>query len=129
MEECFTKACWYYQQFHAASMVFHTNEGSFPEAERPARRARTREVLLRWYEKLRDMGIEMTVENVGYPLKDNLLFNQEEFIQLFADLPEGIGCLIDTGHAMLNDWDIVKVIQTAGSPHPGLSPEQQRREA
>ena len=56
----------------------------------------------------------MTVENVGYPLKDNLLFNQEEFIQLFADLPEGIGCLIDTGHAMLNDWDIVKVIQTLG---------------
>ena len=114
MEACFDKACWYYQQFHATSMVIHTNEGSFPEEERSAKRARTKEVLLRWYEKLRKMGIEMTVENVGYPLKDNLLFDYDEFVRLFAELPDEIGCLIDTGHAMLNGWDIVKLIKTLG---------------
>lgn len=95
-------------------MVIHTNEGSFPEEERSAKRARTKEVLLRWYEKLRKMGIEMTVENVGYPLKDNLLFDYDEFVRLFAELPDEIGCLIDTGHAMLNGWDIVKLIKTLG---------------
>lgn len=114
MEECFEKACWYYQQFHATSMVFHTNEGAFPKAERPAKRARTKEVLLRWHERLRKMGIRMTVENVGYPLKDNVLFDYNEFVQLFSELPEEIGCLIDTGHAMLNHWDIVKLIKTLG---------------
>ena len=46
MDECFTKACWYYHQFHATSMVFHTNEGAFSEAEKPAKRARVREVLM-----------------------------------------------------------------------------------
>ena len=54
----------------------------------------------------------MTVENVGYPLKKNLLFDYHDFIQLFSDLPEDIGCLIDTGHAMLNQWNIVESIET-----------------
>lgn len=114
MEECFSKACWYYKQFHATSMVFHTNENAFPEAEKPAKRARTKEVLLKWYERLRAEGIEMTVENVGYPGKRNLLFDDEQFLRLFEELPEGIGCLIDTGHAMLNNWDISGMIKTLG---------------
>lgn len=114
MEEAFTRACGYYKAFHATSMVFHTNEGAFPEEEKAAKRARVREVLLDWHKRLRAQGIEMTVENVGYPKKSNLLFDYDQFIGLFQELPEEIGCLIDTGHAMLNGWDIVKLIETLG---------------
>ena len=53
-------------------------------------------------------------QELGYPLKDNLLFDYDEFVRLFAELPDEIGCLIDTGHAMLNGWDIVKLIKTLG---------------
>ncbi|MBP3735544.1 MAG: TIM barrel protein [Lachnospiraceae bacterium] len=115
MEACFTRACEYYKAFHATSMVFHTNEGSFPQAERPDKRKRTKEVLLKWNEKLQAQGIHMTVENVGYPKKDNLLFDFDDFIRLFEELPDEIGCLIDTGHAMLNNWDIAGLIKILGS--------------
>lgn len=114
MEAAFTRACDYYKAFHATSMVFHTNEGSFPEEEKEGKRARVREVLLDWYQRLKARGIEMTVENVGYPKKQNQLFDYDQFLQLFAELPPEIGCLIDTGHAMLNGWDMVKLIETLG---------------
>ena len=115
MEEIFERACGYYKAFHATSMVFHTNEGAFPKSEMKAKRVRAREVLLRWHEKLSRENISMTVENVGYPLKKNLLFDYENFIRLFDDLPGEIGCLIDTGHAMLNDWNIEELVRTLGS--------------
>ena len=56
-----------------------------------------------------------TVENVGYPARKNVLFSQEEFIALFEILPPEWGCLIDTGHALLNHWDLPEVIQKLGS--------------
>ena len=115
MEESFNRACEYYKAFHATSMVFHTNEGAFAPREKEEKRRRVKEVLLDWYGRLQEQEIEMTVENVGYPLKGNLLFEYDQFIQLFEELPEGIGCLIDTGHAMLNNWDIPALIKKMGN--------------
>ena len=114
MLETFDRACRVYHECGATSMVMHTNEFSFPEAQRAAMRERSKEMILFWHERFKAQGIRMTVENVGYPKKDNLLFNYEQFIQLFSELPDDIGCLIDTGHAMLNDWDIVELIKTLG---------------
>lgn len=114
MKDTFLNACRVYHECSATSMVMHTNELSFPVRQRPAMREKSREMILYWHEEFTKQGIPMTVENVGYPKKDNLLFNYEEFIQLFSKLPEDIGCLIDTGHAMLNDWDIVGLIKILG---------------
>jgi len=114
MEAAFYKACEYYHAFHATSMVFHTNESSFPQEERAAKRERTLEVLLRWNERLKKQGIAMTVENVGFPRKDNVLFDNSQFLHLFDQLPPEVGCLIDIGHAILNRWDIVSLIRTLG---------------
>ncbi len=114
MLKTFNRACRVYHECGATSMVIHTNEHSFPEEQRAAMRERSKEMILFWYEKFKEQGIYMTVENVGYPKKDNLLFNYEQFLRLFSELPEEIGCLIDTGHAMLNDWDIVELIKTLG---------------
>lgn len=114
MLETFNRACCVYHECGATSMVIHTNEYSFPEEQRAAMRERSKEMILFWYEKFKEQGIYMTVENVGYPKKDNLLFNYEQFLRLFSELPEEIGCLIDTGHAMLNDWDMVELIKTLG---------------
>ena len=114
MTAAFDKACDYYDAFRATSMVFHTHEGVFAESEKADRRKRTRDVLLHWYDKLTKRGIRMTVENVGYPKKGNVLFDYENFVRLFEELPEGIGCLIDTGHAFLNAWDVPALIEEMG---------------
>ena len=114
MIETFDRACRVYHECGATSMVMHTNESHFQEADRPAMRERSKEMILCWHERFKAQGIHMTVENVGFPKKDNLLFDYDHFIQLFSELPEDIGCLIDTGHAMLNDWDIPALIKTLG---------------
>lgn len=60
-------------------------------------------------------GIRPTVENVGFPLKNSVLFDQAEFEALFDQLPPEVGCLLDTGHALLNHWDIPALIRRLGS--------------
>ena len=114
MIETFDRACRVYHECGATSMVMRTNESHFPEADRPAMRERSKEMILFWHERFKAQGIHMTVENVGFPKKDNLLFDYDHFIQLFSELPEDIGCLIDTGHAMLNDWAIPALIKPLG---------------
>ncbi|MGO5023275.1 sugar phosphate isomerase/epimerase family protein [Lawsonibacter sp. LCP25S3_G6] len=115
MEQEYTKACRLYHQFGASSMVMHTHEGSFPADQHAYWRARCLEVLLDWTGRMREQNINVTVENVGYPKKDNVLFDQEQFLDLFDHLPQEVGCLIDTGHAILNHWDIPGLIRRMGS--------------
>ena len=99
MELTFQKACALYPQFGASSMVMHTHEGSFPAVQADSRRARSTEVLQAWTERMLRQGISITAENVGYPGKDNVLFDEAQFVALFDRLPAGAGCLIDIGHA------------------------------
>lgn len=47
------------------------------------------------------------VENVG--LHDNMLFNEEEYIDLIRSLPS-CAALLDLGHAHVNGWNLVRVI-------------------
>ncbi len=108
----YEKAAELFHVFHARSMVIHTHEKpADPEKGRAASKQRILEIA----EFLQDRGIPVNVENVGYPARNNVLFRQDDFVKLFSELPESIGCLIDTGHAMLNRWDICGVIRTLGS--------------
>lgn len=110
-EEEFQKACCLYRDFHASSMVFHTNEGSFGENRRSPAQKRSLEVLAAWGTVMKEQGIHASVENVGYPGKNNQLFDQEEFIAIFDRLSNEWDCLIDIGHAALNGWDVPQVIR------------------
>lgn len=114
MQANFRRACDLYPRFGAASMVMHTHEGRFPAGELDWRRRRSLEVLLDWTGRMEKMGISVTVENVGYPGKGNVLFDLEQFVALFQRLPQSVGCLIDIGHAMLNGWDIPALIRRMG---------------
>ena len=115
MEEQFEKAFRWYHLFGAASMVMHTHEGEVLPGKKAEMRLRAEEVILKTAERARKEGIRLTVENVGYPLKKNVLFDQEEYAALFKRLPEDVGALIDTGHAMANGWDIPKLVETLGN--------------
>ena len=114
MEEQFEKAFRWYHLFGATSMVMHTHEGKVPPGKKEEMQRRAEEVILKTAERAGKEGIRLTVENVGYPLKENVLFDQEEYIALLDRLPEDVGALIDTGHAMANHWDIPKLVETLG---------------
>ena len=118
MESQFEKAYRWYHLFGATSMVMHTHEKKVPPSERKWMQQRAEAVILQTAERAREEGIHLTVENVGYPLQGNALFTQDEFISLFQHLPEDVGALIDTGHAMANGWDIPELIRTAQFTSP-----------
>lgn len=115
MEAQFEKAFRWYHLFGAVSMVMHTHEGKVLPGKVTEMQNRAEEVILKTAERAGREGIRLTVENVGYPLKENVLFDQDGYTALFDRLPQEVGALIDTGHAMANGWDIPKLVETLGT--------------
>ena len=59
--------------------------------------------------------INLTVENVGVRTKSGVLFDQDQYLALFEQLPAEVGSLIDIGHAFINHWDVPHVLRTLGT--------------
>ena len=97
------------------TIVMHTNQRSFEDADQAHLQENSRNMILKLGELAREAKVEMTVENVGFNYAHSVLFPEDDFIALIKSLPEDIGCLIDTGHAILNDWDLERVIAELGS--------------
>lgn len=104
-----------YDLFGAHSMVMHTHSGSRPVADKQARQQQSLSTILEIGEMARARGAQLTVENVGFCFKDTVLFDEDEFIELILGLPGHIGCLIDTGHMIVNRWDACRVVKALGS--------------
>lgn len=102
------------RQFHAPSIVMHTNQRSFEDSEQAHLQENSRNMILKLGELARRAQVEMTVENVGFNYKHSVLFPEDDFIALIQSLPEDIGCLLDIGHAILNDWDMERLIAILG---------------
>lgn len=54
------------------------------------------------------LGIPVVVENVGVRIRENVLFQQEEFTRLCRE--EHYPVLIDIGHAWANGWDLERLM-------------------
>ncbi|EGO65735.1 sugar phosphate isomerase/epimerase family protein [Acetonema longum] len=54
-------------------------------------------------------GARLAVENAGVLASGNMLFDETQFIDMAAAIPDGI--LLDVGHAHANGWDIPRVIR------------------
>lgn len=101
-----------YKKFNAHSIVMHTHHREFCPEER--------EALQRWsidnincvLDMAKGLGVNVLIENVGWRNHKDYLFNQNEFIGLFGQIRPWAKCLIDTGHAFINRWDMEKVIYT-----------------
>lgn len=52
---------------------------------------------------------KIVVENCGVISNDNILFNEQEFIELCSFIPNDI--LINIGHANCNGWNLEKIIR------------------
>lgn len=102
-------------RFHAKSIVMHTNQRSFEDSEQAHLQENSRNMILKLGELARQANVLMTVENVGFFYSHSVLFPEDDYIELIRSLPDDIGALIDIGHAILNDWDIERVVAALSS--------------
>jgi len=54
-------------------------------------------------------GAKLVVENAGVLARGNMLFNEDEFLEMAESIPDDI--LLDIGHAHANGWDISRVMK------------------
>lgn len=99
-----------YHRFHGQFYVLHSQgEGYLPtnEIERADLRKRITERIKKFSEICENEGVTLVIENLfqGIP---GPLFNQEEYLQLFVEVPKS-KALIDVGHALLGKYDIYEV--------------------
>ena len=120
MEQGFDKAFRWYHAFGASSMVMHTHKRSVSPEEKKELQTVSEGVILAVAQRAGAEGVNLTVENVGFRNRGNELYDQAEFIRLFDRLPDHVGALIDTGHAMVNGWDIPYVISHLGTRIRGM---------
>lgn len=103
------------QAFNAGAMVMHTNELPVSPENKEHLQSLSIQSILDVHRYAQQTTTQLLVENVGLRPNNSILFNEDEFIDLFSRLPESIGCLFDIGHAYINRWDMERVIATLGS--------------
>lgn len=91
-------------------MVFHHNNCKINEEKRDEMIKISCENYREIDEMFNAFNIPVVVENAGVINRDNMLFNQDEFIELCKK--EGYKVLIDIGHAYANCWDIDYVVNS-----------------
>jgi len=92
----------------AESIVFHHNNRPVTPDAKENMIKHSGQNLYEMNEIADEYGIACLVENAGVLPWKNVLFNEDEFIDLFGTIPND--CLIDIGHAHCNGWDIPRVI-------------------
>ena len=108
----------------ARHVVVHTNESLTPEQRADGKALRAAQDLVR--SRLREIeniaaavrqqagtGIlpQLVIENVG--LHRNMLFNEQEYVELIRSFPY-CAALLDLGHAHVNGWELCRVIEALG---------------
>lgn len=101
----FTKMLEYEEILKPAHIVFHFNNCKIKDRDNMIFHS------CRNLETLRAMTkTPLLLENTGVAQSSNVLFNQEEFINIVKEEPEE--ALIDIGHAYANGWDLEKVMSS-----------------
>lgn len=95
------------EKYKPSFLVLHTNEGI------PGRII-DKDLKNKIIEKIdcltklgKKYNIDIVIENVG--IRENMIFSQDEYEDLI--LKNNYKCLIDIGHAFLNEWDIESCIK------------------
>lgn len=97
------------QSIQATSVVLHPGFLGSPcfNRERAKERSKTATKLLT--EEARRCGVVLAFENVG--INGQSIYTEDEFCQSIDDHGDGVGYLIDLGHAHINGWNIPRVLK------------------
>lgn len=102
-----------YHRYNADFYVVHTfDHMRYPQDSEYESDCRKRAVerLGQFDEICRKEGVLMLAENIAFGNGERYLFNHEQFLDIFKQLPQ-LHCLVDLGHAALTDMDVYKLQQ------------------
>lgn len=101
----------FYHRYDAEFYVVHTCDHLYgpsdPQTEED-RRKRAMDRLGAFNEICRAEGVLMVAENIAYGKGERPLFNHDQYLELFRQLPQ-LHCLIDLGHAALADIRVSEI--------------------
>ena len=115
MIEAYRQAFEFCKDFSAHTIVMHTNQKIQLSDDNTELKNNCIATIKEIGQMAKGSGTKLLVENVGTKIGNNVLFPMEDFIRLFDELPEDIGCLIDVGHAFDNGWDVPELVKRLGS--------------
>lgn len=90
-------------------VVVHPGFRMAPVFSRELALERARTALAELADLAGERGVRLAIENVGY--NGASLFTQQEFATLLEGVGDSAWYLIDTGHAILNGWDIPALVR------------------
>ncbi len=102
----FRQSLAYCQELQGKFVVFHHNNCKIHDKEEIM--AVSRDNLTELSLLCQEKGTALVVENAGVMSRQNMLFNQDEFLEEAKRYDNDI--LIDIGHAYANQWDLKQVI-------------------
>ena len=105
-----------YHKFGGEGYVVHMNAPYATEpspAEKGERLRRVEDRLARLNDICGKEGVTMLVENLAFGNGRKTLCNQDDFLRLFKNNPS-LNCIIDTGHAVLGNLDVLTVQNELG---------------
>lgn len=106
----------FYHKYNGEFYVVHTfDHMTYPhDAQFEADcRKRSVERLAAFDEICKAEGVLMAAENIAFGNGERYLFNHEQFLDIFRQLPE-LHCLIDLGHAALTDINVYELQKALG---------------
>lgn len=106
-KEYFINALELSKELNSPYIVFHHNNCRINDKEVMINNSK--ENLDELKELAKGYNANVVIENAGIISSNNMLFNQEEFIQICKE--NDCGVLIDIGHAFANGWDLEYVIK------------------
>lgn len=106
--EYFTKSLKLGKDTNASYIVYHHNNCEVTHDTKKEMIENANENLVQLTKISKEYGVEIVVENAGVMQRNNMLFNEQEFLDMAIEIPNNI--LIDIGHAFANGWDIENVV-------------------
>lgn len=107
--EVYCRAVEVARSLRATYAVIHVGWRGDPSLPRADCLQRAEEAIQRLASIARAAGVVLAVENVGWSGQE--ICDQEEFTTLASRLPEGVGVLLDVGHAHLAGWDLPRALR------------------
>lgn len=89
-------------------LVFHHNNKKINDENKLKSLSESKKNLQELNEICKKSNVEILVENAGVYDKENVLFNEKEFIEMCKE--EGNNVLIDIGHVNANKWSLENII-------------------
>lgn len=106
--ELFKKTLELCKELSCHHLVYHHNNKNLKGCNKLEIIKNSEENLLEINEMAKDYNVEIQVENAGVIANGNMLFDEEEFINMALSIENPI--LLDIGHAHANGWSLENVI-------------------